>query len=155
MLSLLSEFPAASGVGVDRAPGAAGEARDNAVRLGFAARAHFAAGDWASALAGVLDIVVANPPYIRTGDIADLAPEVRDFDPRRALDGGADGLDAYRIIAREVPLLLVPGGLFAAEIGYGQDAAVTRLIAAHGLTIEETVPDLAGIPRCVVARRAK
>jgi release factor glutamine methyltransferase len=155
LLSLLSEFPAASGVGVDRAPGAAAAARDNAVRLGLAARAHFVVGDWASALAGSFDIVVANPPYIPTGEIATLEPEVREFDPHRALDGGADGLGAYRVIARELPLLLVPDGLFATEIGYGQDAAVTRLIAAHGLMIEEIIPDLAGIPRCVVARRAK
>jgi release factor glutamine methyltransferase len=155
LLSLLSEFPAASGVGIDRAPAAARAARDNAVRLGFAARASFVAGDWASALAGGFDIVVANPPYIPTGEIATLAPEVREFDPHRALDGGADGLGAYRVIAREVPLLLVPGGLFATEIGHGQDAGVARLIAAQGLMIEEIIPDLAGIPRCVVARRAK
>jgi release factor glutamine methyltransferase len=155
LLSLLSEFPAASGVGVDRAPGAASAARDNAFRLGLAARASFVAGDWASALAGGFDIVVANPPYIATDEIAALAPEVRDFDPHRALDGGADGLGAYRVIARELPLLLVPGGLLAAEIGHGQDAAVARLIAAQGLMIEEIIADLAGIPRCVVARRAR
>lgn len=152
LLALLSELPAASGIGIDSAPGAAAAARDNAVRLGLAARADFATGDWAAALTGRFDVVVANPPYIASGEIAKLAPEVRDFDPHRALDGGVDGLDAYRTIIRELPRLLVPGGLFAAEIGYGQDEAVGRLIAARGLAVEDIVPDLAGIPRCILAR---
>ena len=124
------------------------------MRLGLAARADFVVGDWAAAVSGRFDVVVANPPYIASGDIAALAPEVRDFDPRRALDGGADGLDAYRAIVAALPRLLAPAGFFAAEIGYGQDGAVARLIAAQGLTIEEIVPDLAGIPRCVVRARS-
>ena len=154
LLALLAELPAASGIGVDCASGAVMAARDNAERLGLAARADFVVGDWAAAVSGRFDIVVANPPYIASGDISALAPEVRDFDPRRALDGGADGLDAYRVIVAALPRLLTPAGFFAAEIGYGQDGAVARLITAQGLTIEEIVPDLAGIPRCVVARGA-
>ncbi|HYM72350.1 MAG TPA: peptide chain release factor N(5)-glutamine methyltransferase [Stellaceae bacterium] len=152
LLSLLAEFRAASGVGVDRAPGAVLAARANAVRLGLAARAAFVVGDWAAALAGAFDAIVANPPYIATGDIAALPREVRDFDPHRALDGGPDGLDAYRAIAAVLPRLLAPGGVFAAEIGQGQEGAVAALLAGRGLAIDEVVPDLAGIPRCVVAR---
>jgi len=153
LLALLSEFPAATGLGVDCVFGAAAAARRNADQLGLAARARFAVGDWAAALIGHFDAVVANPPYIASGDIADLPGEVRNFDPRIALDGGADGLDAYRRIAVELTRLLKPGGLFACEIGQGQDGEVAALVAAQGLVIEEIVPDLAGIPRCVVARR--
>jgi release factor glutamine methyltransferase len=154
LLALLAELPAASGIGVDCAPGAAMAARDNAEQLGLAARADFVVGDWAAAVSRRFDVVVANPPYIVSGDISALAPEVRDFDPHRALDGGADGLDAYRVIVAALPRLLAPAAFFAAEIGYGQDGAVARLITAQGLTIDEIVPDLAGIPRCVVARGA-
>jgi release factor glutamine methyltransferase len=153
LLALLSEFPAATGVGVDRVFGAAAAARRNADRLGLAARARFAVGDWAAALIGHFDAVVANPPYIASADIAGLPREVRDFDPRMALDGGADGLNAYRRVSVDLTRLLKPSGLFACEIGQGQDSEVAALIAAHGLVIEEIVPDLAGILRCVVGRR--
>jgi release factor glutamine methyltransferase len=155
LLALLSELPAATGVGVDAAPGAIAAARGNAARLGLAARADFVVGDWAEPLTGAFEIVIANPPYIATADIARLPPAVRDFDPRRALDGGADGLDAYRAIAAELPRLLKPGGIFAGECGRGQDAAVAAVIASGGLIVDNVVPDLAGIPRCVVARRAR
>jgi release factor glutamine methyltransferase len=154
LLALLSEFPAATGFGVDRVFGAAAAARRNADRLGLAARAGFAVGDWAAALNGHFDAVVANPPYIASADIAGLPREVRNFDPRIALDGGVDGLDAYRRIAVDLTRLLRPSGLFACEIGQGQNSEVAPLIAAHGLVIEEIVLDLAGIPRCVVARRS-
>lgn len=153
LLALLSEYPAASGVGVDIAPGAARTARDNAERLGLGARAHFVAGSWAAALAGRFDAVVANPPYIERAAIAGLPREVRDYDPVRALDGGADGLEAYRAIAAELPLLLLPGGLFAAEIGLGQAEPVVAILRRHGLRVEAIVPDLAGMARCVTARR--
>ena len=101
LLALLSEYPQASGIGVDVAYGAAITARHNAARLGLGERASFVAGDWGAGLAGGFDAVVANPPYIATADLAALMPEVRDHDPRRALDGGADGLAAYHAIARE------------------------------------------------------
>jgi release factor glutamine methyltransferase len=152
LLALLSEFPAATGFGVDHVFGAAAAARRNADRLGLAARACFAVGDWAAALNGHFDAVVANPPYIASADIVGLPREVRNFDPRIALDGGADGLDAYRRLVVDLTRLLKPNGLFACEIGHGQDSEVAALIAAHGLVIEEIVPDLAGVPRCVVAR---
>jgi release factor glutamine methyltransferase len=151
LLALLSELPAATGIGVDAAPGAVAAARDNAARLGFAARAEFVVGDWAEPTAEAFDLVVANPPYIATGDMAALPPEVRDFDPLRALDGGADGLAAYRAIAMKLPRLLASGGIFLTEIGQGQARNVVTLLAAQGLIVDNVVPDLAGIPRCVVA----
>jgi release factor glutamine methyltransferase len=154
LLALLSEFPKASGIGVDRAYGAAAAARRNAERLGFAARSRFAVGDWAAALAGEFDAVVANPPYIACADIPALPREVRDFDPRLALDGGADGLDAYRAVAADLPRLLAAGALFACEIGQGQEAAVAGIISGQGLVVAGAVPDLAGITRCIVAYRS-
>lgn len=152
LLALLSEYPAASGVGVDIAAGAAMTARVNARRLGLAARARFVVGNWAAALAGRFDAVVSNPPYIERSAIVGLPPEVRRYDPIRALDGGADGLDAYRAIAADLPRLLLPGGLFAAEIGLGQGASVATILDWHGLRIDAIIPDLAGTERVVVAR---
>jgi len=154
LLALLSERPAATGTGVDCTFGAATAARANAVALGLAARSWFAVGDWAAAISGRFDAVVANPPYIATGTIASLPPEVRDFDPRRALDGGADGLAAYRTIVADLPRLIAPDGLFATEIGDGQGTAVAAILAAHGLAIDAFADDLAGIRRCIVARPA-
>jgi release factor glutamine methyltransferase len=152
LLALLSEFPRASGVGVDVAAGAARTARRNARLLGLGDRARFMVGDWARAVAGRFDAVIANPPYIPTPAIAELPPEVRDYDPRPALDGGADGLLAYRAIAADLPRLLPPGGLFAAEIGMGQADSVGSILARNGLAIDALAPDLAGTVRCVVAR---
>ena len=158
LLALLCEYPSASGVGVDVAVGAAAIARHNAGRLGLGARAQFVVGDWGAALsgrfaAGRFDAVVANPPYIATAELAYLPPEVRDHDPHSALDGGADGLEAYRAIAGDLPRLLRPGGLFAAELGFGQAEAVAKIIAEGGLAVEEVAADLAGIARVIVARR--
>jgi release factor glutamine methyltransferase len=151
LLALLSELPAAAGIGIDAALGAVAVARENAERLGLAERAEFVVGDWAESPAETFDLVVANPPYIATGDIATLPPEVRDFDPPRALDGGADGLAAYRAIASRLPLLIKPRGVFAGEVGQGQADKVAALVAAYGLTVDKVASDLAGIPRCVVA----
>jgi release factor glutamine methyltransferase len=153
LLALLSEFREASGIGVDRAFGAVAAARRNAERLGLGARARFAVGDWSSALAGGFDAIVANPPYVESAEMMRLPREVRDYDPALALDGGPDGLDAYRAIAADVPRVLAPGGLFACEIGVGQNETVAGIIEASGLVIAAIVPDLAGIARCVVARR--
>ncbi len=153
LLALLSECRAARGVGVDVAPGAAAAAAANAAALGLAGRARFVVGDWAAALAAEFDAVVANPPYIASGDIALLPREVAEHDPRRALDGGADGLAAYRAIARDLPRLLAPDGLFACEIGAGQGAAVAAILAGQGIGVVEAAPDLAGIERCLVARK--
>ena len=154
LLALLSEYPRANGVGIDLAPGAAATARLNAAALGLDTRASFAAGDWGRGLAGGgFDAAVANPPYIATAALAGLPPEVREHDPRLALDGGEDGLAAYRALAADLSRLLVPGGLFAGEIGMGQEEAVAAILGAGGLAVEAVVPDLAGIARCLVARR--
>jgi release factor glutamine methyltransferase len=153
LLALLSEYSKASGIGIDIAYGAAMTARHNAAQLGLGERASFVVANWGAGLAGAFDAVVANPPYIATADLAALIPEVRDHDPRRALDGGADGLAAYRAIARDVPRLLSPGGLLAAEIGLGQADSVAEIIMAGGLAVERVAPDLAGIARVVLACR--
>jgi len=153
LLALLSEYPNANGFGVDVAPGAAMAARHNAERLGLGARAQFVVGDWGAALAGRFDVVVANPPYIATAELASLPPEVRDHDPNRALDGGADGLDSYRAIMPDLPRLLQPSGLVAAEFGAGQADAIAKMIGDRGLAVEEIAADLAGIARVIVARR--
>lgn len=153
LLALLSEFPQASGIGIDIAPGAAATARRNAQLLGLGGRAQFIAADWANAIAGRFDAVVANPPYIASGAITGLMPEVRDHDPLLALDGGADGLRAYRAIAADVGRLLRCGGWFVAEIGAGQAEAVTAILQQGGLVLDGLLPDLAGIARIVAARR--
>ena len=100
-------------------------------------------------------MVVANPPYIASAEIANLEVEVREHDPRAALDGGADGLDAYRAIMPDLPRLLHAGGLFAAEIGVGQAERVAKMIAAGGLAVEGFAADLAGVARVIVARRPR
>ena len=151
LLALLAEFPASTGVGIDVAPGAVRTARDNAGRLGFAARARFVAGDWAAAIGGRFDAVVANPPYIASAAIRGLPPEVREHDPHRALDGGADGLAAYRAIAPQLRRLLLPAGIFAAEIGAGQAGDVAAILSQGGLEIAGLAHDLAGFARCIVA----
>jgi release factor glutamine methyltransferase len=153
LLALLSELPNAMAVGTDRDAGALQIARHNAEDLGLAGRAAFVACDFGAALAGACDLVVSNPPYIATREIATLAPEVRDFDPRGALDGGSDGLTAYRAIAADAPRLLAPGGWLVVEVGIGQAEAVTALFAGIGLeTPDPPRRDLAGVPRVVKAR---
>jgi release factor glutamine methyltransferase len=153
LLALLSELPNAFGVGSDISPGALLVARGNARRLGLT-RAHFVACDLAAALVGVFDVIVCNPPYIASRDIATLAPEVRDFDPRCALDGGTDGLDFYRAIADAAPALLAPGGTLIVELGAGQAERVAALLAAAGLAPLAPRPDLNGVPRALAAHRA-
>jgi len=153
LAAILSERPEAFGIGVDRAAGAARAARDNLERAGLAGRAAVMVGDWAAALRGGFDLVVSNPPYIPAGEIAALDTEVRRHDPMLALDGGADGLDAYRAIALALPRLLVPGGVAVLELGIGQEADVSALLGAAGLSCDSPARrDLGGIPRALVAR---
>jgi release factor glutamine methyltransferase len=151
LLALLTELPNAFGVGTDTSFGALRVARDNAQRLQLA-RAAFVACDMGGALLGPYDLIVANPPYIASGAIAALAPEVRDYDPRSALDGGADGLDCYRAIAATVPALLKPTGAVVVELGAGQAQAVTAVFSAAGLEPSAPRADLSGIPRALAAR---
>ena len=153
LLALLSELPNAYGIGIDRSPEAARVAAGNAAALGFAGRAGFVVGDWAESVGVGIDVVVSNPPYIPSAQIDGLDPEVAAYDPVTALDGGADGLDAYRRLAPEFARILRPGGLAGFEIGQGQDRDVAALCRDAGLQVIEIRPDLAGIGRVVLARK--
>ena len=153
LLALVCELPVAFGVGTDVSVPALDCARANAAALGITGRTAFVACDYGTALAGSFDLVVANPPYVPRDEIATLAPEVRDFDPRRALDGGRDGLDGYRAIAADARRLLAAGGTLVLEIGAGQSDAVSRIVAAGGLRLSGPPRrDLAGVARALVAR---
>jgi release factor glutamine methyltransferase len=152
LLALLTELQNAFGVGTDVSPRALAVARDNARRQGLAG-AGFVACDLAAALRGPFDVIVSNPPYIATDDIAGLPPEVRLYDPHGALDGGPDGLDFYRAIAASAPALLAPDGLVVVELGAGQAEPVAALFAGAGLAPSPPQPDLNGIPRALVARK--
>jgi release factor glutamine methyltransferase len=152
LIALLSELPRASGIGTDLAAGAVEAARANAERLGFAGRAEFREGNWADGLAGPFDLVVSNPPYIVTGEIEGLPVEVWAFDPYLALDGGADGLAAYKTIIADLPRLLSESGRAFLEVGAGQ-AGTVQDFAAEGGFDSLTHADLAGIERVVELRR--
>lgn len=152
LLALLHRLPGATGIGVDIAPEALCAARANANAHGLAGRAGFVAGDLFEGLAGPFEVIVSNPPYIPSARIGGLDPEVRLFDPVRALDGGIDGLDFYRRIVSEAPPHLVPGGLLAVEIGLGQADRVARLFSAHGFDEVHRFHDLGGIERVLAAR---
>ena len=152
LVALLHELPQAFGIGTDCSVAAIETARENAQRLGVAARAALVTCNFGAALAGGFDLIVTNPPYIATAEIATLAREVRDFDPVAALDGGTDGLVAYRTILADAGRLLAPGAFAVMEVGAGQSNAVSALAGATGLTAIAVTPDLAGIPRVVSAR---
>ena len=151
LLALLSELPNALGTGTDISAPALAIARANAERHRLALRCKFVACDIAATLQGPFDLIVSNPPYVARGDIASLAPEVRDYDPAVALDGGADGLDGYRAIAAEARRLLAQGGRLIVELGAGQEPAVRALFTNAGLTVGAARKDLAGIPRALGA----
>ena len=151
LLALLSELPNAVGTATDISAAALDVARANAERSGLAGRCTFIACDIAAGVPGPFDLIVSNPPYVVHGEIASLAPEVRDYDPALALDGGADGLDAYRAIAAQARGLLAPGGKLIVELGAGQEAAVRALFTKAGLTAAAVLNDLAGIPRALTA----
>lgn len=151
LLALLHERQDASGVGVDLSEGALAVAASNASALGLSARAEFLESEWTENVEGRFDLAVSNPPYIAHGDIAGLAEEVRLHDPVLALDGGEDGLDAYRALARLLPDHLTQGGHAVVELGAGQADAVTAIFEAAGFGVSRVVPDLAGIPRALVA----
>lgn len=154
LLSLLSECPGAIGVGIDRSAAAAAVAHGNAERLGLADRAQFLVSDWAAALTGQFDLVVSNPPYIASGEINGLQPEVAQHEPKLALDGGDDGLTCYRVIIQELTRLMRPGGAVFLEVGEGQWEAVAELMEAAGMKVSKPIYDLAGIPRCIAAQIA-
>jgi release factor glutamine methyltransferase len=154
LLAVLTEFPAANGIGIDLKPAAAALAARNAARLGLADRVRFLAGDWAAAVLGPFDLILCNPPYIQSAAIPGLMPEVARHEPASALDGGADGLAAYRRIIADLPRVLAPRGVAVLELGQGQQAAVAALGRAAGLKPEACSADLGGVPRALVLRSA-
>jgi release factor glutamine methyltransferase len=152
LCAVLSEFPRAFGIGVDRSEAACRVARDNLAACGLASRGAIVCGDWGEALAGAFDLVVSNPPYIASAEIATLAPEVRDHDPRAALDGGPDGLAAYRALAG-LGRLLAPDGLAIAEIGHDQAESASRCFRDAGWGSISLARDLENQPRALLLRR--
>ncbi len=149
-LALLKALPHASLVGVDCSHAALAIAQENALKLGLSSRTAFCLSNWFESVDGVFDVIVSNPPYIPSREAAQLAPEVAMFDPRLALDGGEDGLDAYRTLLQQASVRRQQGGLIAVEIGAGQHLAVSQIAAASGLGEAQMFKDLAGIIRCLL-----
>jgi release factor glutamine methyltransferase len=154
LLTLLHEFPAARGVGLEVSEAALAVARSNAVALGVDGRADLLLGDWReqgwrSRVGGPFDLLVSNPPYIEAGAMAGLMPEVSRFEPKLALDGGPDGLAAYRAIAAEAPLLVAPGGRLLLEVGEGQAPETYKIFQSTGFAVEAPWKDLGSIDRVV------
>ena len=152
LVALLSELPNAFGVGTDCSIGALRIAHENALKFA-PRRAAFVGCDMTSALHGAFDLIVSNPPYIASGAIGALAPEVRNFDPRTALDGGPDGLEFYRLMALSTPALLARAGALVVELGIGQSETVAELFAMAGLAVALPQTDLNDVPRALVVRR--
>ncbi|HFQ16041.1 MAG TPA: peptide chain release factor N(5)-glutamine methyltransferase [Rhodobacteraceae bacterium] len=156
LLALLHENPNCSGIGVDIDPAALACARANAAALGMDRRAAFISGDWLAPVSGMFDMIISNPPYIASADIGTLPPEVRQHDPRLALDGGEDGLSGYRRIIAELPPIMTDGGIVLLEIGVGQENAVGRLLMQAGLRHDpdrDVFRDLNGHIRCLRAHK--
>ncbi|MFN4164090.1 MAG: peptide chain release factor N(5)-glutamine methyltransferase [Ferrovibrio sp.] len=154
LLSLLHELPDATGLGVDASSAALAVAQGNAERLGLSGRANFRQGDWGTGIDEPFDILISNPPYIESDVVPGLAPEVARHEPRLALDGGPDGLAAYRRLIPDLARLARLGSIAALEIGLGQDAAVSALLAEAGFAGIAVLPDLAGIGRVVIGRKS-
>ena len=152
LLAILSERPLAHGVGVDAAPLAVRQAGFNAFSNDLSQRAEFRLGDWVEGLDGPFDLAVANPPYIPSGDIPALMAEVREHDPMAALDGGPDGLSAYRRIAETAARVMTPGAPLLLELGAGQAADVSAIFEGEGWIVEGVLPDLGGVDRCLIVR---
>jgi release factor glutamine methyltransferase len=149
LVSLLADRPAATGAGTDACPAALAVAAENAARHGVAGRARLIPADWFPAGGARVDLIVANPPYIPSADIAGLAPEVRDHDPRAALDGGADGLDPYRAILGRAAPFLTPGGHVLLEHGPDQAPAIGEIAVPRGLGAARSLADMDGRPRAL------
>lgn len=154
LLALLSELPNATGIGTDISADALATATSNATQLGLADRATFVQCNYTAALSGSFDLIVSNPPYIRSADIQMLDRDVRDHDPHRALDGGADGLDAYREILPQAAALLIADGALIVEVGHDQSAEVSQMMRMAGLTLRgPPKADLSGIYRAVIGHK--
>jgi release factor glutamine methyltransferase len=154
LITLLSLYPNAQGVGADKSPEALAWAQRNAFRHGVESRCDLRLADWAAMDETGFDIVVSNPPYLTSHELERLQPEVA-YEPREALAGGEDGLAAYRSLAALLPRLLAPSACAVMEIGAGQAEGVSAVLRRAGLVIDHVTPDLSGIPRCIVARKAK
>jgi release factor glutamine methyltransferase len=153
LIAALHEFSEAQGMGFEASPQAMAYARANLAAHGLAERAELHLANWNTAPESAFDLVLCNPPYIPSADIGALEPEVRDHEPLAALDGGPDGLSAYRELAKLLPRILRPGGHAVLEIGVGQDAAMEPLLPP--LEMLRIAPDLAGIPRALVLKKSK
>ncbi len=154
LLSLLKELPQATGIGIDISTQALEIAKENAVHLGLASRAHFLLGSWCDGLSDkTFDLIVSNPPYIESAMLPELSPEVSLFEPKLALDGGVDGLDPYRILIAQLPKHLRSGGWVVLEVGEGQSFAVQQLMGEQKLENFSIAKDYQGIDRCVIAQR--
>lgn len=151
LLTILSEIPSATGVGIDYSDAALAVARKNASRLGLKLRTEFHRGSWDIDLGEKFDLVISNPPYIPTRDMAGLQPEVRDFEPHLALDGGVDGLGSYRDILSNIRTLLRPNGQLVFEVGIEQAQQVGQMMQNSGLSLPQFHRDIAAIERCVSA----
>lgn len=151
LVALLNELPNATGIGTDISRAALEAAQINVAQFGFESRSSLIACDMAAGVQGQFDLVVSNPPYIARGQIASLAPEVRDYDPMMALDGGDDGLTAYRSISADAKRILAQGGRLFVEMGAGQEPAVRELFTNAGLVVGIARNDLAGTPRVLGA----
>ncbi len=150
LLTVLSEYANAQGTGVDICTGALQVARENALNLGLANRAHFLSSCWGEKVEGTYDLVISNPPYIPSSTIPSLAPEVSQWEPKLALDGGEDGMNCYRAIVPQLQTLLSPEGLAVFEIGIGQAKELENVASSHGLKVAGTKDDMAYITRCVL-----
>jgi release factor glutamine methyltransferase len=153
LLALLHDLPAARGLGIDKSEAALAVASRNASALGLADRACFAVGDWTAGVSGAFDIILCNPPYIPSGEVAGLMPEVARHEPRTALDGGPDGLESYRILALQIAARLAPKGHALLEVGLGQAAAAGAILAKAGLAPVGVRPDLGGRDRCIIFKK--
>ncbi|MDE0539895.1 MAG: peptide chain release factor N(5)-glutamine methyltransferase [Rhodospirillales bacterium] len=151
LLSALREFPDAAGLGVDLSPGACGVALRNARTLGLDSRTRIICGDWGTAIGGIFDLILCNPPYIADRERETLSPEVREFEPRQALFAGVQGLDAYRELVPELAANLAPGGALIVEIGHGQGPGVSRILMESGFCVAARARDLANRERCLLA----
>ncbi|MCE2563864.1 peptide chain release factor N(5)-glutamine methyltransferase [Komagataeibacter sp. FNDCF1] len=153
VLAVLAEYPHATGIGTDINPQAARLAACNAMRNGLGSRCMTLCCNWADATGGPFDLVLSNPPYIAHAELSGLMPDVVEHEPIRALDGGADGLVAYRALAADLPTLLAPGGIAVLELGIGQDHSVPALMQRSGLEVMEVRPDLGGTGRALVIKK--
>ena len=152
LLSVLSERPSAWGMGIDLSSDALAVAARNAADAELGGRARFLCGNWGQAIAGSFDLILCNPPYIQSGEIEGLAPEVANFEPYLALDGGISGYDAYREVGPEIARLLAPDGAAVVEAGAGQMSEIARLFSASALRVQEVRKDLGGIERAAIFR---